>query len=226
MASILEKYSLSELTQKYDDFIQLISTSFSGKRKARLLEMYSDQNLGRELIVAPASSVLHFHNCYVGGYIDHINNVIKNSRIAAKFMASAGCTIDFTDEELLFAAIHHDLGKLGDDTGPYYVIQESEWHQRVKGEYFILNPKIQWMTTTDRGMYMLSKFEISMTWKELLAIRLADGLYDPTNLDYLKGFSFHKGLKTELPNVLHTGDFISCKGEHDTLIREHPSLFS
>ncbi len=34
-----------------------------------------------------------------------------------------GATINFTTEEVIFAAMHHDLGKVGDMDKDYYVIQ-------------------------------------------------------------------------------------------------------
>ena len=44
----------------------------------------------------------------------------------------------FTQEELLFAAMHHDLGKLGDGTKPYYLPQDSEWHRKNKNETILV----------------------------------------------------------------------------------------
>lgn len=221
--TILERYSPEELSQKYDCFIQFIKESFGqdSERTKGLLELYSENNLGQELVLAPAAGKLNYHNCYIGGYIDHIMNVINNSKVAAKFWKHAGGEVDFTDEELIFAAMHHDLGKLGDTDGPYYIPQESTWHQEKKLEYFTHNMNIQWMSPPDRAIYLLNKFGIKMTWKEMLGIKLADGLYDEGNAFYLKVFDASKRMKTNLPHVIHMGDFVSCCSERDTFIREY-----
>lgn len=222
--TLLKPYSPEELGEKYDSFIELIEKYFSEDRESKLKELYSEENYGQELILAPASGKLHFHNCYVGGYIDHINNVINNSLKSMKFYKFAGGTVDFTEEEVVFAAMHHDLGKLGDENGPYYVGQESTWYQEKRHEYYTHNPKLQWMSPPDRAIYLLNKFQISMTWKEMLAIKLSDGLYDECNGFYLKTYSPEKELKTNLPYVIHMGDFISCRAEHDTFMREHGEM--
>lgn len=222
--NLLEKYSAEELEKKYNEFMELIENSFNGERLEQLKELYSSDNFGQELIVAPASGKLHYHNCYVGGYIDHINNVINNSKRASKFYEYAGGTIDWTEEELIFSAMHHDLGKLGDENGPYFIPQESVWHQEKQNEYFIHNPRIQWIGPTDRALYILNKFGIKFTWKEMLAIQLSDGLYDDKNAFNLKVYQHEKSLKTNLPHVIHVGDFISCQTERDTFIRDNGSF--
>ena len=44
--------------------------------------------------------------------------------------------INFTNEELIFAALHHDLGKIGDLEGnDYYVPQERLAEKRIKVRY-------------------------------------------------------------------------------------------
>ena len=53
-----------------------------------------------------------------------------------------GGTIDFTDEELIFSALHHDLGKLGTKDFLHYVKNDSDWHIKNKGEYFKRNEEI------------------------------------------------------------------------------------
>ena len=41
--------------------------------------MYAENELGTALTLAPASGKLNFHNCYEGGYIDHVMNVARNA---------------------------------------------------------------------------------------------------------------------------------------------------
>ena len=56
---------------------------------------------------------MFYHNAYEGGYIDHVINVSRNAIRMMRLYKEAGGIIDFEQEELLFAAFHHDLGKLG-----------------------------------------------------------------------------------------------------------------
>src|SRR5210317_456609 len=130
----MRNYTAEQIQENYDKFIAALKKVFSGARLDKLLHMYSEEELGQELAVAPASGRLAFHSAYVGGYIDHVMNVAKNAYKLKKVFEEGGGTVNFTDEELFFAAFHHDLGKLGDGAEPYYIPQESEWHQKNEKE--------------------------------------------------------------------------------------------
>jgi hypothetical protein len=68
-----------ELLRAYNGFIDALNKVFSGDRLDKLLLMYSTEELGNQLVVAPASGKLNFHSAYVGGYIDHVMNVARNA---------------------------------------------------------------------------------------------------------------------------------------------------
>lgn len=209
-------YTEKQLADNYEKFIKQLSTYFSGERLAKLQHLYSEDEFGYRLIMAPASAREHFHNAYPGGYLDHINNVLTTCFGVKKLYEVRGGTIDFTDEELAFAAIHHDLGKLGDkEQGEYYLPQDSDWHRKNKGEIYKFNPSLQYMDVTDRALFILQQYQIPCTWKETLAIKLSDGLYHEANTSYLKSYNPEHELKTNLPRIVHIGDYISCRCEWD-----------
>lgn len=91
------------------------------ERFAKLQVMY--EALGDQLITAPASGKVQFHNAFPGGYLDHIVNVADAAIAIATAYKKMGGEIDFTKQELVFSALHHDLGKLGSEDGPYYIDQ-------------------------------------------------------------------------------------------------------
>ena len=66
-----------------------------------------------------------------------------------------GATINFTDEELIFAAMHHDLGKVGDELGnEFYTPNESEWHIKNQGKiYNVIQNYNIWMLRTEVFSY-------------------------------------------------------------------------
>ena len=213
---IIEKPELTEddIQHNYNEFIKLVEKSFSGDRKEKLLKMYSNDGLGVELATAPASMMEHWHLATSGGYLIHIIHVIKNAFNIKKLWKDAGANIDFTDEELIFSAMHHDLGKLGDETGTYYKPQDQAWLQK-KGELYKMNPNIQYMEVTDRAIYNLQRYGIKFNYKEYLSIKTSDGLYNESNEKYLKVFRPELRLKTNLPHVIHLADFTSCRSEYD-----------
>jgi len=209
----MRNYTPEQLQANYDKFIEALKKVFSGDRLEKLLHMYSESELGTELAMAPASGRLGFHSAYVGGYIDHVMNVARNSYKLKKVYEEGGVKVDFTDEELFFAAFHHDLGKLGTKEGPLYLPETSEWHRKNQGKVFKQNTDLNYMDVTHRALWLLNQYGITYTEKEMLGIMLADGLYNEATHPYLIARSPEYGLKTDLPYVLHWADHMSCRQE-------------
>ena len=180
-------------------------------RLDKLNEMY--ETFGEQLITAPASGRVHYHNAFPGGYLDHVVRVADASMKMATIYKSMGGVIDFTKQEMIFSALHHDLGKLGNEQGAYYLDQDSDWH-RKRGEMYKYNENIQYMPVTDRALYILQKFDISVTEKEWIAIKLSDGMYDDGNKAYLKNHGVYP-MKTNLPYIIHWADHMACTVERD-----------
>lgn len=203
-----------ELHENYLKFIEALKKVFSGERLEKLLHMYSENELGTELAVAPASGKEHFHSAYTGGYIDHVLNVARNAYKMKKIYEEGGIKCDFTDEELFFAAFHHDLGKLGTKDKPHYVEETSDWHRKNQGAVFKLNDENHYMDVTHRALWLLNQYGIQYTEKEMIGIMLADGLYNEATKPYFISFQPGTRLKTDLPYILHWADHMSCRQEN------------
>jgi hypothetical protein len=216
---MIDKTNLTDadIQENYKEFLTFVGDTFTGKRKEKLLKMYSDadDSLGLPLATAPASMCEHFHLCHPGGYLQHIMNVIKMSFASKKLFEIAGANIDFTDEQMVFAAMHHDLGKLGDpEFGEYYAPQDQDWKYK-KGEFYKMNPNLPYMEVTDRAVFLLQTYGVTYDWKEYLSIKLSDGLFNETNEKYLKQYNSDLFLKTNLPRIIHTADYTACRAEYD-----------
>jgi hypothetical protein len=210
--------SEAEIQQNHQEFIAFVGNEFKGERRERLLKMYGEDHLGLSLAVSPASTTAHFHLCHPGGYIQHVMNVVRNSFAQKKVYEINGGTVDWTDEEMVFAALHHDLGKLGDpEFGDYYVAQSESWKEK-KGEFYKLNPNLPYMEVTDRAVYLLAKYGIPMTWREFLGIKLADGIYNEASKKYLIQYNPELFLKTDLPRIIHLADYLSCFTERNVMV--------
>jgi hypothetical protein len=211
----MKDYSIEQLEENYNKFIEFLKKVFKNNpdRLENLLHMYSETELGTELTIAPASGKLHFHSAYVGGYIDHVMNVCRNAFGIKKLFAEQGGRINFTDEELFFAALHHDLGKLGDGEKPHYIPEESEWHRKNQNSAFKINPELYYMDVTDRALWLLNQYGIKYSQNEMLGIKMADGLYNEGAKKYFINYSDGGELKTELPYIIHWADHMSCRAE-------------
>lgn len=201
-----------QITENYDKLINIIETTFEGTRKDNLLKMYDYFDI--RIATAPASAKLHYHYAFPGGYVLHILHVYKIAKKMAKLFELSGGTMDFTDKELAFVALHHDLGKVGDIKHDYYIPQENDWRRKNMNETFSFNPDLQYMSVTDRSLYLLSHFNISISQTEFLGIKLSDGLYDSANEHYLKAYSEAMILKTNLPYIIHWSDHMATRAEY------------
>ena len=219
-SKIICKHDEEQLDSNVEKFLNIIKSEFSGERQEKLLELYTSDIFSERLRTAPAASVGYFHNAFIGGYCLHIINVVENAKMLTNFYSKRGGNVDWEMEEMVFAAMHHDLGKLGDETGPTYIINDDDWSLNKRKMFFVINPDVQHMDHGLRGFYVLSQYGISYSWKEMLGIRLADGLYEDGNTEYLKQFQEHKQLKTNLPHVLHCADILSSKIEQDDYKKE------
>ena len=121
-----------KVTENYERFMGFVEQDERSEQLKKLYEVLHD-----ELITAPASGKTYFHNCFPGGYLDHVLRVIDTAIKLAPIYKETGGTIDFTKQELIFSAMHHDLGKLGTEDGPYYV-DSDDW-QKKRNEYYIQN---------------------------------------------------------------------------------------
>jgi hypothetical protein len=210
----MKNYTAEQLQGNYDRFIEALKKVFSGERLEKLLHMYSESELGTELAIAPASGKEHYHSAYVGGYIDHVMNVARNAYKMKKIYEEGGIKVDFTDEELFFAAFHHDLGKLGVPGQPHYIEETSDWHRKNQGMMFKINGENHYMDVTHRALWLLNQYGIQYNEKEMIGIMLADGLYNEATKGYFISFRPEMRLKTDLPYVLHWADHMSCRQEN------------
>ena len=209
----MKELKLSEIQKNWDRLRNLINNTFEGERLEKLNKMYD--YFEDRMCVAPASGTEHFHNAHVGGYVEHVLHVVDLALKFTNVWEADGATIDFTVEEIIFAALHHDLGKVGDLEEDYYIPQESEWHRKNRGEIFTHNPKLNYMTVTDRAIFLLNHFGLDMSEKEYIGIRLTDGLYEEANKKYYITYTPGNTLKTNIAYILHQADMAASHIEYD-----------
>ena len=218
----MKQLTEQQIVDNWNKLIQLIKDTFPedypNDRREKLLNMY--HYFEDRMSVAPASGKAHYHNAMVGGYVEHVLHVTDCALRIKKLWESNGAMINFTDQELIFAAVHHDLGKVGDLNQDYYIPQDSEWHRKNRGEIFKHNPKLQYMSVTDRAIFILNHFGISMTEWEYIGLRLTDGLYEEANKTYYMSYNPDWSLKSNIAYILHQADMMATHIEYDEWMRK------
>jgi len=204
--------SAEKIQKNYEKHLKIIDT-YIGDRKDSIKAMIS--HMEDIYVMAPASGKTWYHSAFPGGYVDHVNRVVEYAVKQSRLYQEMGGTVDYTDEELVFAALFHDLGKMGDGDRPNYIPQTDKWRQDKLSEMYTYNPELDFMLIPDRSLFILQKFGIKVTQKEFLGIRLHDGVFDKANEAYFFSNVESSRQKTSIISVLHTADFLASKVEYD-----------
>ena len=195
----MKKLTADEIQNNWNTMIDVINAHIGDDRRDNLLKFYDD--FQDRMMFAPASGKAAFHNAMPGGYVEHILHIVSHSLEIKQLWEKNGAEINFTDEELVFAALHHDLGKVGDLEHDYYIPQDSDWHRKNQGSIFTHNSELQYMTVTDRAVFLLNQFQIPMTENEYIGLRLTDGLYEEANKKYYINYGKGNSLKSNIATL-------------------------
>jgi len=204
-----------KINQNWEMYRSKVNNLFP-TRKDQLNKMYDD--FEDRIAMMPASSMAHFHNAFAGGYIDHVLRVMECTETLYNTWESSGADMSgYTKEELMFAAMHHDLGKVGfpGDGNEVYQIETSDWHRKNMGRLYKHNENIPFTMVPDLSIWLLQKYEVSMSWNEYQAIKIHDGMYDDSNKPYFVARSAQAKLKTNMAIILHHGDHMAAQIEYE-----------
>ena len=201
-----------QIGKNYEKHLKIIDT-YLGGRAIACKEML--KHMEDNYVMAPASGKTWYHNAFAGGYVDHVNRVVQYAVEQSRLYEKMGGTLDYTEEQLVFAALFHDLGKIGDGDQPNYIPQTDKWRQDKLSEMYTYNPDLQFMLIPDRSLFILQKFGIKVDQKEFLGIRCHDGVFDKANEAYFFSNVESSRQKTALISVLHSADFLASKVEYD-----------
>lgn len=207
------EFTIAELTVNYEKLITHIKTHISAPRRELLIGLYKDHE--ERVMLMPASGTDHHHNAFAGGYVDHVLRVIDCAMNIRDLWLAHNATEDHTVEELVFAAINHDIGKIGTESAEQYIVNDSDWHRKNQGKMYKYNPENAYMTVPDRGLFLLQQRGIVVSANEYLAIKLHDGLYDDANKSYYISYSKDSKLRSNLPIILHQADSMASRIEYE-----------
>ena len=204
-----------KIKENWEQYRELVNTMFP-TRKTALNKMYDD--LEDRMVMMPASSIAHFHNAFAGGYVDHVLRVIECTEALYLTWSAQGSDMSgYTREELVFAAMHHDLGKVGfpGEGNEVYQVETSDWHRKNQNKMYRHNENIPFTMVPDLSIWLLQEYDVKMSWNEYQAIKIHDGMYDDSNKPYYVARSAQAKLKTNLPIILHHADHMAAQIEFE-----------
>ena len=203
-----------QIQDNWDELMLIISNEISSPRREKLLEFY--EQYADRLMLMPAAHKKEYHNAFPGGYVEHVLRVIRCALKQAQLWEDEGCDMStFTIEELIFSALNHDLGKMGDEVEDSYIPQTDQWRKDKLGEDYMFNTKVPFASVPDRGLFLLQSHGIQYTFNEMVAIQTHDGLYDEANKKYLATYMPEQKPRTSLPYILHQADLMAARIEFE-----------
>jgi len=208
------KLTAEQIQENWNIFIGNIEKYISSPRKEKLIAFY--EKYQERISLMPAAHKKEYHNAFPGGYVEHVNRVVRCSLKQAELWEEEGADMDtFTTEELVFSAINHDLGKMGDEENESYIPQTDKWRRDKLGEDYMFNKKVPFASVPDRGLFLLQSHSVQYSFNEMLAIQTHDGLYDSANEKYLKSYMPEQKPRTSLPFILHQADMMAARIEFE-----------
>ncbi len=208
------KLTPEQIQDNWEIFLNNIEGYISSPRKEKLLDFYKKYE--ERIMLMPAAHKKEYHNAFPGGYVEHVNRVVA----ASLKIYDVWCEFEmdrstFTIEELIFSAINHDLGKMGDEENESYIPQTDKWRRDKLGEDYMFNKKVQFASVPDRGLFLLQSHGIQYSFNEMLTIQTHDGLYDEANKKYLFAFMPEQKPRTSLPFIVHQADLMAARVEFE-----------
>jgi hypothetical protein len=118
------KLTAEQIQDNWSKFLSIIdehiSLNLDGSGLKAFYELYAER-----IMLMPASHKKEYHNAFPGGYVDHVLRVVQCALKLHKVWKEMGVdTSTYTFEELVFAALNHDLGKMGDEENESYIPQD------------------------------------------------------------------------------------------------------
>lgn len=206
--------SAEQIQENWKILMGLIDKYISEPRKTKLKAFY--EKYQDRIILMPASHKKEYHNSFPGGYVEHVIRVIQAAleinQVWGKFGVDSST---YTIEELVFSALNHDLGKLGDEEHDAYITQTDQWRRDKLGEEYTFNTQLEFMSVPDRSLHLLYSHGIEISKNEMLTIKLHDGLYDDANKPYLINWLPEQKPRTSLIFIVHQADLLAARVEFE-----------
>jgi len=203
-----------QIQENWDKLLSRIDTYISEPRRSGLKSFY--EKYSERIALMPAAHKKEYHNAFPGGYVDHVLRVIDCALKLNNVWVEMGVDDStYTIEELVFSALNHDLGKIGDDNHESYVPQTDQWRKEKLGEDYTFNNKLPFASVPDRGLFLLQQHGIKYSFNEMITIQTHDGLYDEGNKKYLIAFMPEQKPRTSLPYIIHQADLMAARIEFE-----------
>ena len=203
-----------QIKHNWDKLNKIVEDNFEGDNLQNIKNLFT--HFEDRMIDAPASGRPNYHNCFMGGWIDHTIRVIETALKMREHFVDLGVDVITKKEDVILAAMFHDLGKLGDLDNAYYTYQTDDWRRNKLNEWYTYNPDMENLSVTDRALWLLQHFDIKVSTEVWKAIKMSDGMFDQGNEGYYRTSSDSRNI---LHYIVHFADWMSTVAEKQHYIQ-------
>jgi hypothetical protein len=204
-----------KILENWNKLMKIIEDNFSGTLKENILKLH--KHFEERIIEAPASGRPEYHNCFPGGYLDHVLRIIDTGLDVKQQFIKMGVDVTCTDADIILSAMFHDLGKVGDLNTPYYIVQTDEWRRNKLNEFYTYSKELENLSVSDRALWLLQHFDIKVSQEVWKAIKLADGMFDEGNV---KLFRLGNNNQNILHYIIHFADWMATVAEKQHYVQQ------
>lgn len=154
-----------KMVNNWEVLLGLVNEKLPAELSKPLSKLCDDN--AEKFITAPASSNAKYVGAFSGGLVWHSTNVLRNMKTLRKSYDLGGDTIPV--EDMIVAALFHDVGKIGTETEDYYVAAKSKWHAD-NGFVFQINPSLASVSVPTLSLWWLNKYNVPLTLDTITAI--------------------------------------------------------
>ena len=174
-----------QLLERYELYSRILKKYFPEPGIDKFLDEF-----GTRMVTSPRGLTESDGGVY-GGLVDFLSKVA----IQAKKITTDNPDI-CSQESAVRVCLVHELGKLGTQKDELFISQESQWHREKLGQNFKYNEDCPKMGAAHRTLYLMQKYNITLTQEEWVAILLSQGSHYPEN-------GFYANVDTPLASVVH-----------------------
>jgi len=180
----MKALTLEQSLAEYSRFYELLDKYLSSERLTKVKEFFGSREL--TLSSSPYSIIEGQVGAYPGGYIVSVNKLIESALVLDRVWDKFNNTKNYTTEELVFAAAFCEVGKIGTNDQPFFLVNDNDWEVKNRKLLFKYNPAISNLKYSDRAIYILQQEGIKFSENEYLAIKLYNALCDEENNFYFR----------------------------------------
>jgi hypothetical protein len=151
--------------------------------------------------------------CGIGGLVEYSLELAKTSKELSK---SLNYCVE--PKQIIKIALLSEIGRIGTLHCDRFKISDSEWHKEKLGQYYDWNESCEKYNIYHMTLFYLQRYNIFLTWEEMQAILLLEGITSETS-------KFYSEYKSQLTLLMQISKEVVIKKQKEIINGTHKVPF-